>query len=275
MTIPYCVQIGGTLSEKEIASIETILLSTFSEIHQTYNNWNPDSEISKLNRLAAHQKIPLSTELASFLMYVERIVELTEGRFDPTVEPLLQLWKKCLKEGHLPPSQNLASLSSAIGWEKVHVENGIFWKEHSLTAIDLGGIAKGYAVDLLVERLRAAGYHHAYVEWGGEIRTIGQHPEQRPWKIGIQGLFSIDLVDTAIATSGSYVQNWTVDTISYTHIIDPQTKQPLQNVPISSVSVLAPTCVEADALATALMLFPSKVAAEKWALEKGLQAFIW
>jgi len=275
MTIPYCVQIGKRLSEKDIASIEAIILTVFSEIHQIYNNWNPDSEISKLNSLPAHQKIPISNELAAFLIYAGSIVEFTEGRFDPTVDPLQKLWKKCLKAGHLPSQENLAELSSAIGWKKIHVENGLFWKDHSLTAIDLNGIAKGYAVDLLIEKLKAAGHAHAYVEWGGEIRTLGHHPERRPWKIGIHGLSAVELIDTAIATSGSYIQNWTIATVNYTHIIDPRTQQPVQNAPISSVSVFAATCAKADALATAFMLFPSKNAAEEWASEKNIRVFIW
>lgn len=274
MTIPYCLQIGTPLSQKEATAIEVLILNVFSEIHQIYNNWNPESEISKLNQLAANEKVSLSNSLNSFLLYVDKIVEFTEGRFDPTIEPLQKLWKKNLKEGSLPSLESLAELSATIGWKKIHIEKGLFWKEHSLTGIDLSGIAKGYAVDLLIEKLNAAGYQDIYVEWGGEIRTLGNHPDRRPWKIGIQGSSKIDLTNMAIATSGSYNQNWTIDTTNYTHILDPRTQQPIQNAPISSVSVLAPTCAEADGLATALMLFPSKDAAEKWALEKGLKVFI-
>jgi FAD:protein FMN transferase len=275
MNIAYCVQIGDPLMKKEITHIEAIIRSTFSTIHHTYDNWNPDSEISQLNRLPAFQKTPLSPELASFLVDVGRLVALTEGRFDPTVEPLQQLWKRCLKEGCLPLQQDLAELTEAVGWDKVHVEEALFWKEHSLTALDFSGIAKGYAVDLLIERLQAAGYTSLYVEWGGEIRTTGLHPEGRPWRIGIKGLSLIDLTDAAIATSGSYAQQWTIGSINYTHIIDPCTQHPLQTPPLSSASVIAPTCTEADALATALMLFPSKEEAEEWAKEHAIKVFIW
>jgi FAD:protein FMN transferase len=275
MTIAYCVQIGDRLSDPEIATIEEIIRSTFSHIHQTYDNWNPDSEISKLNHLPANLQVALSLELASFLESVGEIVAQTEGRFDPTVEPLQQLWKKSLQQGALPSADSLAELTGAIGWDKIHVENGLFWKEHPLTRIDLGGIAKGYAVDLLAEQLAKAGYTQIYVEWGGEIRTLGLHPNHRPWKIGIRGLSSIDLTDAAIATSGSYIQNWSVGEVNYTHIIDPRTQEPLQNSPISSVSVIAPTCKEADAIATALMLFPSQETAKRWAKEKNFQVFIW
>ena len=275
MTIPYCIQIGDALDDEKTLLVEKTILSLFSEINTTYNNWNPSSEISQLNRLPAGQKVFLSPQLSSFLIYVNQIVAFTEGRFDPTVEPLQLLWKKCLKEGHLPPQESLDTLTPVIGWGKVHFENGQFWKDHSLTAIDLGGIAKGYAVDILVERLSTLGFSRVYVEWGGEIRTHGHHPQSRPWKIGIEGLKTIELSNAAIATSGSYAQQWTIDQVNYTHIIDPDFKHPLYNSPISSVSVIASTCREADALATALMLFHSKEAADLWAKEKKIKAFIW
>lgn len=275
MTIPYCVQIGDPVSDREAVIIEEIICSTFVEIHQIYNNWNPDSEISKLNQSPAHSPLLLSNELALFLKQVDTLVTFTEGRFDPTVGPLSHLWKKSLQEERLPPDQELAKCQAAVGWNKVHCEQGYFWKEEPMTALDLGGIAKGYGVDLLVQKLGGAGFKNIYVEWGGEISTRGLHPENRTWKIGIEGLSTIDLTNSAIATSGSYVQNWTINSINYTHIIDPHTRLPLNNAPISSASVIASTCLEADALATSLMLFPSKEEAEEWAKEHNLKVFIW
>lgn len=275
MSIPYTVQIGNPLSEGEQVLVEETILSTFALINDIYNNWNPESEISKLNQLPARQKVALSPELANFLHYVDQIVKRTEGRFDPTVEPIQLAWKQSLKKGHLPEHEMLTELAESIGWDKVHIEKGFFWKDHPQTAIDLGGIAKGYAVDLLIENLSKAGFTSLYAEWGGEIRTTGLHPGQREWRIGIEGFGVIDLTNGAIATSGSYLQKWTVGGVNYTHIIDPSSKKPLENPAISSVSVAAPTCVEADALATALMLFPSKEAAKAWADERGLRTYIW
>jgi thiamine biosynthesis lipoprotein len=272
MTIPYCIQIGDHAQSK---TIEAIILKTFQEVHQIYNNWNPDSEISRLNTLPAHHPISLSPQLAAFLQIADQLVAHTEGRFDPTMGPLSTLWKEALKQGKIPPSDEHKMFCEAAGWDKIHFENGIFWKEHSLTALDTGGIAKGYAVDLLAKRLEEAGYLNFYVEWGGEIRVKGHHPNNRPWEIGIYGLSSTPLIDQAIATSGSYLQSWTIEDTQYTHIIDPATHLPLHSSPISSATVLAPTCTEADALATALMLFPSLESAHLWAQSHSLQVFLW
>ncbi len=275
MTIPYCIQVGDQLTDEQLKEIQGVILKTFSEINTIYNNWNPDSEVALLGQLPAHQSITLSDSLAAFLAFVDEIVLRTEGRFDPTVDRLQHAWKEHLHAGELPQQATLAPLVQATGWCHVHLEGKLFWKDHALTAIDLGGVAKGYTVDLIAQRLALAGYGSVYVEWGGEIRTVGRHPEGRPWKVGIQGLDAIDLLDSAIATSGTYIQNWTIDGISYTHIIDPRTYEPLQASPISSVSVIASTCAEADALATALMLFPSVADAQNWAYSHGIRAYIW
>ena len=178
MTIPYCVQIGDRVNEREAVNIEEIICSTFVEIHQIYNNWNPDSEVSKLNQSPAHHPLPLSKELTQFLKQVDTLVTFTEGRFDPTVGPLSHLWKKSLQEERFPHEQELAQCQAAVGWNKVHCEQGYFWKEEPMTALDLGGIAKGYGVDLLVQKLGRAGFKNIYVEWGGRLTHGGFIPKK-------------------------------------------------------------------------------------------------
>ncbi len=255
MQMPLCVQVDTG------CEVEGIIERTFEEIDQIYNNWNPNSEISRVNRQPGHAPIELSAELASFLHWIDSLVTLTEGRFDPTVEPLCHFWK----QGMAPPPE----LLKTIGWQTLSLAGTILTKSYSETAIDLGGIAKGYAVDLLASRLKAAGCKHVYVAWGGEIRTLGSHPNHRPWRIGIRGADVIEMEDEAIATSGDYLQQWSLGEITYCHIIDPRTKLPLEVLPssIRSASVVMESCALADALATALMLFPSADLAEQWLSE--------
>jgi FAD:protein FMN transferase len=275
MTIPYCVKIGETLSKKKSDAVETLIINTFLEINEIYNYWNPESEISKLNRHDAYEKIPISNQLATFLLETDRIVHLTEGRFDPTVASIQQLWKNSLEKNTKPSHEILTATLDAVGWHNIHVQDTFFWKDHSETILDLSGIAKGLAVDLLIDRLFEMGFVSLYVEWGGEIRTHGHHPEGRPWRVAIMGLCTIDMNNQAIATSGIYIQNWNLDGDTYSHIIDPQTHEPIKNSPITSATVLAPTCAEADAFATALMLFPSIEQAKAWAHEMNLSTYVW
>ncbi len=260
MTMRYCIQTGSAKPD-----LEEIVVSTFEEVNRVFNNWNPESEISKLNALPAHQKMELSPSLATLLQRVDRLVTLTEGRFDPTVASI----KEKLLKGELTSS------SPHVGWKTLHIEGSCFWKDYGETALDLGGAAKGYAVDLISERLQASGCRNLYVEWGGEIRTVGSHPEGRAWKVAIWGGKTLKIRNQAIATSGSYFQNWTIDGARYTHIIDPATQKPLQDPPITSATVMSSSCFEADALATALMLFPSVKEAKAWARKHGIKAYLY
>lgn len=275
MTIEYRIIIGEKIPSDKLAQTEKVILHTFQEINDTYNKWNPDSELSRLNRLHAGVIATISSNLERFLQMTDLVVTLTEGRFDPTIEPLQQLWKQHLVLGNIPSAADIDNIVPAIGWDKVHIANGMFYKDHDLTSLDLGGIAKGYCVDLLVERLNALGYANVFVEWGGEIRASGQHPDNRPWKIFISHLGStnqeeaiahVELTDMAIATSGDYLQNWHVNEKKYFHIFRPQTYCPLESTDhsIASASVVASSCFLADGLATAAMTFSSPQEAEEW-----------
>lgn len=287
MTVNFHIIIGSRLNETQIKDVTDLINTTFHEIDFTYNKWNPNSELSRLNDLKEGMEVPISASLENFLTETQRIVELSGGRFDPTIEPLQELWKKKLQKGNVPTDSELAEIASAIGWDKIHFSNGKFSKQHNLTKLDLGGIAKGLCVDLHVERLNGLGYPDVYVEWGGEIRTSGQHPDQRPWTIFISRLGNSDpsgaitlltLENRAIATSGDYLQNWSVripkaedqfQTVTYFHIFDPKTLSPLiaSHTSVASASVAAPTCAFADGIATAAMMFPSINEAQVWAEE--------
>lgn len=281
MTIDYKIIVGAKLTQEQKKQLFQSINATFDEINAIYNKWNPESELSHLNRLPAGKPWPISPQLENFLQSTGEIVKLTQGRFDPTIEPVQQLWKEKLRQGIIPSENEIQALAPAVGWEKIHFDRGFFWKDHDKTALDLGGIAKGFCVDLLVESINALGFADVYVEWGGEIRASGQHPDKRPWKIFISRMGDADpknaidvlsLTDQAIATSGDYLQFWIVkgpgnENVTYFHIMDPRTLHPLISAPasVASASVLAPTCLLADGLATAVMMFDSVEEAQAWA----------
>lgn len=275
MTMDYNIVIGGRLAAADRHKAQMTIDDVFHEINTVYNKWNPDSELSMLNRMHAGEQRILSSELQHLLQITQQIVEMTEKRFDPTIEPLQRIWTSSLSQNKEPSNDTLASIIPAIGWEKIHFHNGIFHKDHDLTSIDLGGIAKGYGVDLLVERLHNAGFSNLFVEWGGEVRALGQHPDKREWQVMISNfqqndieapLGQITLHDNAVATSGDYFQNWQLGEITYFHLIDPRTHRPLimREHSIASASVCAPSCAIADGLATAAMMFETTEEAESW-----------
>lgn len=275
MTIPYRILVEGPLLEEENEAVKKILSTTFQDIDHYFNKWNPHSELSTVNKSMAGKKIKISPTLYDFLILTGEYVGNTGGLFDPTIEPIQKLWKEALIKGKIPSNEEIQKTSSFIGWDKIILEDGVIEKRHEGVEIDLGGIAKGHAVDLLTQRLTASGHHNLFVEWGGEIRTSGNHPSKRPWRIYISKFGDtnpahatdfIELYGEGIATSGDYLQQWTVDKTTYFHIIDPRTLRPLtaSHTSIASVTVKAKSCLEADALATAAMIFPSIEEAEKW-----------
>ncbi len=282
MTIRYRILVGEKLDPTKEHEIEAIVNQTFNEVDRIYNKWNPGSELSRLNRMKAHVKANISTELEQLLLLTDKVVKISQGRFDPTIEPAQQIWKSRLSENKRPTEAEIQRIKPAIGWEKVHFGDGIFYKDHDLTSLDLGGIAKGLAVDLILERLNQAGYQSLYVDWGGEIRTKGLHPEGRPWIVAIsrfgnddlsQAIAQIALKDQAIATSGDYEQYWTlkddVGSETYFHVLNPNTCEPLKIQPgkVASASVCAGSCAFADGLATIGLTFESVEEAGKWADE--------
>jgi FAD:protein FMN transferase len=263
MTMAFQILIGAPLSSAEQQQVREVVVTTFDEIDQIFNDWNPESEISYLNRLSAHTPVKISPQMAHFLERCGEIVQKTEGRFDPTIRPLQKLWRSRLDKQTLPSNEEINTLLEAVGWDKIHLEGETFSKDHPLTALDLGGIAKGYCVDLLFERIEALGYQDLYVCWGGESRAGGEHPDKRPWQVAIRSpnggepLDVLAISGRGVATSGDYFQYWIDEEgKAYTHVCDPTTGWALTIEPgsIASATVLAQTCLEADAIATAIML---------------------
>lgn len=276
MTIDYRITFGEVLSPQKIQQTRSIINLTFDEVNSLYNQWNPSSDISALNGLKAGERVAPTAPLYQLLLFVNEIVSLSNGRYDPTVEPLRKLWMGHLDKGSIPNAQEVADIAPAIGWEKVHLQDGLFWKDSDELKLTLDSVSKGLCIDMILERLRAAGYPSVLVEWGGELRATGQHPEGRPWRVFIRRLGSnlpedsiadLALVDSAVATSGDYLQYWTVDGVSYFHVFDAKRLQPLtiHSTSVASSTVVAPTCALADALATTLMCFENMESARDWA----------
>lgn len=267
MTMPYHITVGKQLSPKEHKAVFEVIEKTFAEVHETFDNWNPDSEISRLNAVGKDTLIPLSPALQDLLTLCGEVVSLSGGRFDPTIEPLGKIWRESREKNEAPPTEALQIACDALGWDHITIHNGIFKKDNDSTRLDLCAISKGICIDWIVERLQQLGIENLMVEWAGVIRAIGHHPETRDWLIRInpgltvnqQPMAPIPLRNSAIATSGN----------PFFQIIDPLTASPVEKTEYSVAfsTVIAPTCALADALATASLLFSTRKEAESWAQE--------
>lgn len=263
MTIPYRILVDNA------THVQDTIESVFSEVDLHYNRYNPHSELSAFNRAPAFAAFPLSPGLHALLLQTDRLVQATNGAFDPSVEPLQHLWKQALYNGKTPSAEQIQPLMKTLGWHHLKLNASSAVKDVEGFALDLGGIAKGYAVDLLYEKIHALGVKHLYVEWGGEIRVSKNHPSGRPWNVAIHPLdpqadpIVLELSDQAVATSGDYEQSYlAIDDQGkqrrYFHILDLSTGIPLTASEDQhySFTVVAPDCTTADGLATALFFHP-------------------
>lgn len=263
MEMPYHIQIGGPLSTKKQAEVQSIIKSTFAFIHTCFDHWNPKSELSLINQLPILQGKKLSPKLLQLFEIADHIIEISERRFNPALGFVISLWKKSLEKSEKVDQAVVESIRKNLLCNPVSVKDGIICK-CTQVQLDFDGIAKGFGIDLLLERLQLSGYNNVYVDWAGDIAVSGNHPSGRHWQIAIRNPLShrpdseiIPVTSSAIATSGDYEQYWEMDNKQYCHIINPYTLYPMEikEGSIASVTVMAPSCACADGLATSAMTF--------------------
>ncbi len=263
-TYQVSVHPGSMDVEKAREEIDSLLVA----LNQSVSTYLDSSLISKIND-ATDTTIwhPIDPRFLSIFEASESIYEATEGAFNPAVGPLVEAW------GFGPdPAQSLSdrqvdSLRRLIDFRSFIVDREALTlrKRVAGARLDFSAIAKGYGVDLVGVYLESQGLDNYFVEIGGEVRSRGVHPAGRPWRLGIdrpdeqailderplQAIFPI--ADHAIATSGNYRNFYEKDGEKYVHTINPETGYP-EISSLLSVSVIAPTCTEADGYATALMV---------------------
>ena len=251
-------------------SVDSILFN----LNMQMSTWIDSSEISRFNNLKKGEKIEVSKEFLFVLNKGIEIFNQTNGAFDFTVFPLLNIWgfgpnkRSTFKK---PVDENVIKTLESVGAEKIIIENNYIIKSHLNQKLDLNAIAKGYAVDAVFDWFKKNKYNHIFVEIGGEIRTFGLNSTNSPWLIGVETpqinsddpLFkTINLSGKSIATSGNY-RNFNIHNNGlYPHTIDPRLGRPVVTN-ILSVSVIAEECIISDAWATGLMVM---------SLDEGIQA---
>ncbi|GAA4108497.1 FAD:protein FMN transferase [Aquimarina addita] len=236
--------------------------SLITVINTSMSTYQEDSDISRINK--GDSLVVVDDHFQKVFNVSKRIHKETNGVFDPTIGVLVNAWDFG-PQGNVKALDSLKidSLLLSVGLDKVHIKNNKIVKEKRNTFIDFNALAKGYAVDVFAEFLESRGAEHYLVEIGGEIRGKGiNKAKQKPWQIGVEDpnfdqtqSYSkvISLQNEAMATSGSYRKfKVDVDGNRYAHIINSKTGYPHQSH-LLSVSVIATSCMEADAYATAFM----------------------
>ncbi len=221
----------------------------------------PDSELSRVNARAATQAVSVSPELFAVLEQAQQIAAETDGSFDVTIRPVADLWGFIGKEHRLPTEAELQAVRPRVGFRKVELDapqRAVRFREPGVS-IDLGGIGKGVAVDMAVAKLRSLGVTNAMVKAGGDLRVMGAPPGKAFWTVQLEDphkrgeRVAIPLRDAALSTSGNYENFFEFAGRRYSHILDPRTGLPVQGV--AACTVIAPTCAESDAWATACVVY--------------------
>ncbi len=247
-----------------------------SRIEQLMSRHVESSEISLLSR--ATEPLAVSQETADLIIAGQHIAHLSHGAFDVTLGRLKELWAINSDHPYVPTEAERQQAITGIGPDALRVAGRIVTKSDPALQLDLGGIAKGYAVDRAVALLRKAGITSAAVNAGGDISLIGDHAGQ-PWRIGIQHprkqgevLVTLPLVNRAVVTSGDYERFFERDGIRYHHIFDPMTGAPARLC--QSVTVVAADAATADALATAAFVLGPEQGLQLLESEKGVEGLI-
>lgn len=269
----YGQTMGTTYSVKVVlpreASMDTEALgkqvfSALDRVDHLMSNYKENSELSRLNRSCSHEPLALSPETAVVFQRALEIHELTQGAFDPTLGPLIDLWGFGAPERNaFPENQHIEVALALVGVDKLILDGNQVEKTVDGLTVNLSAIAKGFGVDQVFRVLDGLGFQDFMVEVGGEVRTQGLNGHRQPWQIGIEapspGNVRRDLVRTvslsgmALATSGDYRNHFTYEGRLYSHIIDPRDGRPVERR-VASASVIARDCMTADALATAFMI---------------------
>ena len=263
MGTTYNIKISDSLANQySTILIESKIDSILEVVNTQMSTYIKNSEITKFNN-SSTKFIKPSEEFRFTLEYAKRLAGLTNGMFDITINPILELWgfSKPANDWKPPTKKDIYNLLQNTGNDKWSLTNNFLYKNLTHVQIDVNAIAKGYAVDLISQFFKSLGFMNFMIEIGGEVYCSGYKQDNKKWTIGVEipdtQIRSISkiltLVNKGIATSGDYRNFIKFEDRIYSHIINPQTGYPI-NHSLASATVIAPTCMEADGLATAFLV---------------------
>jgi thiamine biosynthesis lipoprotein len=263
MGTSYTVKIAGAGVAAEAAA-RSAVADVLAGVVALMSTHAEDSELSRFNRHAASTPFAVDPDTLAVFALARDVSAATGGAFDVTVAPIVDAWGFGPRKGeHVVAAAELAAFAPHVGWQRIAVDaaRGTLAKVDPRLRADLSGIAKGYGVDLAAQALDRLGIADYMIEAGGEVRTRGANARGDPWQIAIerpdampqQPYLVVPLAGQSMATSGDYRIYFERDGTRYCHEIDPTSGRPIAHG-LASVSVVAPTCGYADALATALIV---------------------
>jgi len=261
----FTIKVTGLPEGVQPEQLKDELDRNLEAVDRIMSTYREDSELSRFNHSRSTEWQPVSKDLADVVAAALEVSRWSDGAFDVTVGPLVNLWGfgPDPRREQAPAIEQIESARQRVGFRKLDVreEPPALVKRQPDLYVDLSAIAKGFAVDKLARYLERLGCHDYMVEIGGELSLSGSSPRGEPWRIAIEKPVPrlrevekvLSLTDIAVATSGDYRNYFEVDGMRFSHTIDPRTGRPITHR-LASVTVLSHTTMNADALATALMV---------------------
>ena len=254
---------SATYQQPKGIDLQEKLEQRMREFEMSLSTFNKESIISRINQ----NDNSVETDYYFETMYAmaKEVSERTDGSFDITVAPLVNAWGFGFGNRERNKTPDIESILPYIGYNKIRLENHRLAKDDERIMLDASAIAKGYSSDVMAQLLEENGCKNYMIEIGGEVKCKGLNPKGEKWKIGINKPIDdeintkneiqvvVGISNAGLATSGNYRQFYYLDDKKYSHTIDPRTGYPV-NHNLLSVTVIAPTCMQADAYATAFMV---------------------
>ncbi|HEX2493858.1 MAG TPA: FAD:protein FMN transferase [Steroidobacter sp.] len=262
MGTTYTVKIVEPPARVDANTVRTTIEEVLARIDREMSGYRSDSEIVRFNASAATDWIAVSADLAEVIEIAQRVSAQSGGAFDVTVGPLVNAWGfgPDGPTDEVPSDAALSAIRERVGYEKLHVrrETPALRKDAPELALDLNGIAPGFAADLLAQRFRTLQIDRFMIEIGGEVRAQGRNAHDEPWRIAIEHpaatpstAYAVVQFDRmAVSTSGEYRHVYFRNGRRYSHTIDPRTARPIEH-DLASVVVIDSATARADAWATA------------------------
>jgi thiamine biosynthesis lipoprotein len=250
--------VGFVAEDVCVASeFESSVLRWVKEFERRYSRFNPASLVSRINNSAGESWIEIDEEADEIFRLADQAYRLTDGVFDPSALPLVQVWDYTKKHAVLPDSAEIERARNFVGWNRIDRRPGHVRLAEKGMGIDLGGLCKEFAVDRISEMAGSFGINRIMVDLGQDIRVRGTAPEAGKWLVGLENPFrpgacwiTAAINDCAVASSGAYFRSFTLAGKTFGHIIDPRTGYPADNE-CRSTTVIAPTCWFSGVLSTA------------------------
>jgi FAD:protein FMN transferase len=282
MACVYDIAVYGDASSDVPAVLEKAL-DEVDRIDRLMSHYKPQSPLSQLNRAAASSAVVVEPELFDFIARSLDYSVESNGAFDITVGPLMKAWGFFNGDGRVPTDVESSEARRRVGYRHVVVDRSARTIRFDIPGVelDLGGIAKGYAVDRVVALLQRHGITAALVSAGGStVYALGHPPDRLSWDVKIQDplepgrvAFSVGLTDRALSMAGRSAKSFEANGVLYSHIMDPRTGRPVQG--ILSVAVTAATGTEGDALDDALFVMGEDESRRYLKRFPGVEAWMW